>query len=146
VEMKYLALFSARYDRMTPATAWVRRVVSTVVIALMAINLVGGAFSGYVHAHEPTYNSDHHHHGDDDHHDHGTGSDLETIGLTDEENSSSEDGAVAQLHEHGASVVLAEVKATHWTGASLQHVWNQPEPARRISDRRDTSERPPRVA
>jgi hypothetical protein len=131
---------------MTPATAWLRRIIASVVIAFMAINLVGGAFSGYIHAHEPNYDSNHHHHGDDDHHDHGFGSDLEAIGLTNEGSSNSEDGAMAQLHDHGASVVLAEVEATHWTATSLQHVWRQIEPARRITNRREASERPPRVA
>lgn len=111
----------------------------------LAINLVSGSYSGFVHAHDHDHSATDHHRDDhiadyaDD------GDDLSVLAAMHLTKRPTGRSTIDQSHEHNAELVLNFVYASSTQIGSEQPPWFPLKPAAEIAHALDPFERPPRV-
>lgn len=117
-----------------------RLAVFAVLALSIALNLVGGSYSGVAHAHDHEHAADHHH---DSNHGHDHPSDVEDIGYTGIGGCEQDCGG--PLHEHPCSIVLALVQPEQLIIGAQSGAWNPSVPSFELTGPRGAFERPPRA-
>ena len=115
------------------------------VVALsLALNLVAGAFSGVLHAHDHEHAAQHQHHHDDG----GDNDDdaFAEVGIAGRINVANGGDAGTQSHDHVADINLAPFEALKWAFGRLLYRWSLPPDSALIVNIGYPSERPPRLA